>query len=282
MNQSIYKFCLILVCTTSLVASGGGSGGGDGGYQAFNSTADVTSILGGQTLQTNGTNGQVLISNVTGTLKHKSGALSIKNGGYTLDDNDGFDANNIATDGKSSLVFQPSNDFKYVVYFEQNFTRDNVNYDVEGVMGVTTKADDIPNSGSAHFAGNASAVVISTAGGFDLTNGNSSIDANFATGKVNVELNNFTISNHTGSNNAAPIDSIKVSDMTISGNKFSGGTLETFKSGTTVNVTGANSVSGKTGNFFGYNTTTSTPAEAAGVLTQYGDDGSVSAKFMAK
>ena len=103
---------------------------------------------------------------------------------------------------------------------------------------------------------------------FDYTGGNATVVANFAAGTVDVSLGNFIVRDGDGGIGfSAPIDTIEITGMAISGNAFSGGTLELFENTTltgrdvvpVTDVTGANFTTTATGHFFGWTTPTPTP-----------------------
>jgi hypothetical protein len=110
----------------------------------------------------------------------------------------------------------------------------------------------------------------------NTANGTSNIVAIFAgNGSVNATLNGFA--NDSG---AAPIDTIKLQNMTIAENSYSGGTIVTELNGQTVDATGGGTSAAK-GTFFGY-TASGQPAETGGVFIKTGDAGQISGAFLGK
>ena len=255
-------------------------------YEKMNSTANVTSTLSGSGIRSNGTTGAIGVVNTNGTLKHDAGATTINDNTYALTDNDGFNGNNVMTDGSSTLTSDGTQGFsgtyEYVRAYNQTYTSGGVTYDTTGIYGIATKTSDMPTSGSATYTGAATAIVVTATQGFDLSSGTSNVNADFGAGTVDVTLNGFTATDQaTGNAATAPIDTISVSDMTISGNGFSGGTATTSNGGTTTSITGANTSSSAQGHFFGYDSANSRPDEVGGNVLIQGDDGRVIGTFIA-
>lgn len=292
MKKICLKLGLLSCCSLFIVASGGAPTGTSSptgtslpvvtSYELFNSTVDATGVLGGTAQQTNNTSNSVKLVTLTGSLKHDTRATSISDGSYTLIDANGADGNNLVTDGSSSLEYVGnfSGSYQYAKVFQQSYKTGGIFYDVKGIVGI---AADIPTSTSATYSGEAEAVVLTSSTGFDLKSGKSEVTADFSTGKVSVTLNGFSaVNQETGVADAAPIDEIKISDMAISGNGFSGGSFETSKAGTVVDITGANSSNASQGRFFGKNSDGTAPAEAGGNIFMKGDSGIISAIYLAK
>ena len=95
-------------------------------------------------------------------------------------------------------------------------------------------------------------------------------------------MNGFTVTDQsTGNAATAPIDTISVTGMNISGNGFSGGSATTSNGGSAVTITGANTTSNAQGTFFGYDAANSRPDEVAGNVLIQGDSGRVISSFIA-
>lgn len=284
MKHIFTKSAILISCTLLIVGSGGGAAGA-GNYEPFNSTATKTSTLSGTALQIGGaTFGRKLI-NVSGSVTHDSGKISVKDSTYTLTDSDGADANKVISDGTSSLTYSAdfAGDYKFASAYFQTYKDGSNFYDVNGIIGVATDVSDIPSANSVTYTGDAQAIVITSTTGHDLKTGKSEIIANFATAKVNVTLNGFTsIDQTSGLTDFAPIDEIKISNMSISGNQFSNGSISTNLSGISVDLVGSNSSSTAQGSFFGYDATKSIPAEVGGHVLIQGDSAIVSGSFLAK
>lgn len=293
MKNTYLKLVILSSCALSIVATGdttaGGAGGGGsdniGSYELFKSSAAKTSTLNGTAQQIGGSATSRKLLNVSGSLTHNTGSITVKDATYTLTDTNGANANKVISDGTSSLTYSPdfSGDYQFAAPYFQTYKDDTISYDVNGIIGIATKTSDIPTSNSAIYNGEAQAIIITPTSGFDLKSGKSEIVANFATAKVTATLNGFTSTDQTtGLPDFAPIDEIKITDMSISGNQFSSGTISTTLDGKAVNLIGTNSTSTAQGSFFGYNNTDKTPGEVGGHILSYGDAGIISGSYMAK
>jgi len=253
-------------------------------YQTFsaaisNSTNATPTPLGGTAIRSNGTTAALDITNTTGTIDHTTGEVSVVDGTYTLTDASGLDAANLLTDGSATLAVTKSaistSSYDYVVTVSEQYTSGVTSYDSTGFLGVVAGAADIPSAGSATYTG-ASDATITTAGSTQrLTGGTSTLEADFSAGSAQLTMTGFTTST------PALLDTITATGMGISGNTLSGGTLETLLNSAPVNLTGTNTVSGASANFFGYDATNSIPDEVAGVILLDGDSGIISGAFVA-
>jgi len=141
----------------------------------------------------------------------------------------------------------------------------------------------MPTTAIATYTGAVLAEIDGGPNGIRLNDGTSTVTVDFSGKTVDVTMTGFTAKDYiTGAAITSPIDTIEISDMVISGNTFSGGTLTTTNGGDIVDIVGDNSVLGAGGNFFGYDNTTSRPAEVGGAFSQKGDDGYVTGAFIAK
>lgn len=287
MKNIFIKLALLSSSAAILIASGSapGGSGSNAAYELFNSTADKTSSFAGVAQQNNDNNGVIRLVKPAGSLQHKSGNIVIDDGDYSLKDSDGADDNNIVTDGKATLVYKGnfSDSYKYATTFQEAYTKNKIKYDVVGIIGIATKGTDMPKTKTATYKGEAEALVITKTSGFDLSKGKSTLTANFATSKISATLNGFTAVNQsTGKAGSAPIDEIKITDMSITNNQFKGGTVTTRKAGAAVNVVGGNASDDSQGNFYGLNAAGDAPAEVGGRVLIQGDDGIVSGLYLAK
>lgn len=282
--QNIYKkLGLLASCAIVIIASGEATGPGT--YELYSSTAEATSVLSGSALQASNSTGNLVILPVAGSLTHNTGNLTVDDGDYSLTDPDGPDAQNILTDGSSNLTYNDnfSGTYSSVISYQQNYQVSGTGYDVTGLIGIATKNADIPDSGSTTYTGEATAVVVTNSSGFDLESGTSEVAANFGTGTANVTLNGFTsYSQATGLVAPAPIDEIKITNMTINGNGFTNGTATTLNSGSVVDIIGLNNNQTSIGNFFGLNEAGTGPAEVGGHVLMQGDSGIVTGTYLAK
>lgn len=286
MKNLYIKLGILTSCACMIIASGDAPGGtGNAAYELFNSTAAKASTLNGSAIQTNAKTGELKLLTVSGTLQHDSGSSQIENGENTIADTNGPDANGILSDGSSTLKYSGNfkGDYKYVATYRQNYKVGDLAHDTTGIVGIATLANDMPKSTTSTYNGEAEAIVITSVGGFDLNEGSSKVVANFSTNKVTVTLNDFTaINQNTGKASSAPIDEIKISNMSLSGSGFSGGTFSTTKAGAAVNITGANNSNAARGSFFGINAGNTAPAEVGGHVLMQGDGGVVMGTFIAK
>ncbi len=305
MSKSIiYNSLIVTGCVMTLMASGGGESmepespppaqepaattptptptPSVPSYETLDSRADVTSTIGGIVARTNNTTGLVSFVNLSGTLKHDTGATTLSDGTISVTDPDGGDDNGVLSDGTNSLVVGSSGSYDYVTTVRSSYIEGGTSFDTSGFAGVVTSAEDMPSTGGATYTGESQGVLVTATQGFDLNDGSSTVTADFASGTVDVELSGFTVTDQvTGNAAVAPIDTVKVTGMTISGNGFAGGTFATTNAGADVNVTGANTSSQTAGTFFGYDTATKTPDEVAGVTGSRGDDALLGAAFIA-
>lgn len=277
------------VCAGVSGCSGSGAGGDadtSSDYQTLASTEAITSTLGGTTIQTRGSATTISeVKEVSGSLRHDTGRTVISDGTYTLTDSDGFDSNGLLTDGFSALISTPvqgfTGSYDYVRAYNQAYVSNFTAYETQGVVGVVTQSSDIPTSGSATYNGEAIAKITGTPTSYDLNSGASTINVDFASATTSVTMTNFTATNKaTGASATAPIDTIAMTDMAISGNQFSGGTLSTTLATVDVDLTGTNTSTSALGRFFGLNSAGSAPDEVGGVVYSGGDSGSVSAIFI--
>lgn len=253
-------------------------------YQTFsaavsNSTGTTPTPLGGAAIRSNGSTSALDITNTTGAINHTTGEVSVFDGTYPLTDADGFDVANVLTDGSATLAATSSvistSSYDYVVTVSGQYTSGGVSYDSTGFLGVVTEAADIPSAGPATYSG-ASDATITTAGSTQrLTSGSSNLVADFSAGTATLTMTGFTTST------PALLDTITATGMVMTGNTLSGGTLETFLNTAPVNLTGTNTVSNASANFFGYDTTNSIPDEVAGVILMDGDSGIITGAFVA-
>ncbi|MEE9454404.1 MAG: transferrin-binding protein-like solute binding protein [Paracoccaceae bacterium] len=239
-------------------------------YETLDSTADATSILGGTIIERERITAGPLVS-TAGELVHNTGrtTINVNEGAHIIVDPDGVDENGQITDGTATInVDSMSSNYDYArVYFIQYGPNE---FFATAVGGIVTHEDHMPTAGTGTYTGEAEARIRYISGNDPrrvfLENGTSRVDVDFASGSVDVTMNNFT------SDEPSPIDTILIYDMTLSGNAFAGGTIITTNQGEEINVTGDNSVAFAGGNFFGYDDAISGPDEVAGVFDDRGDN----------
>ena len=254
-------------------------------YETLSSNAVSTSALVGSAIRSNGSTGALEITTVSGSLTHNTGATTVTDGTYSLTDSDGITGGEL-TDGSSTLTTNGSQGFTgtydFVRVYDQTYSSGGITYNSNGVHGVGTTVSDMPTSGSASYAGEASGLVIVGSQGFDLNSGTSTVDVDFGSETVNVTLTGFTaIDQVTGLAATAPIDTITATDMTIAGNSFDGGTITSSSGGATTPVTGANTTTLGQGHFFGYEGANRRPDEVGGNLLIQGNGGIIAGTFVA-
>ena len=237
---------------------------------------------------------------ISGTLTHSTGSTSLDVGVTTIVDADGPAADGSLSALNANLYLYSYNTgtnhtyfsgtYDYVTAFDGNYTALGVRNITGGVYGVTTAAADIPSAGTATYAGEAGGeynhtlATGSTSYSF-LTNGSSAVTADFDANRVNVVMKNFTALDSSGTVLAQDVfDEVRLTNMSIIGNGFSGGGIEFYKGGTAVTLdtvigTSISSLSGA--NFFGYDTSIGAPDEVGGVYTQTGLVGTLNLVFVA-
>lgn len=272
---------------TALTLSGcGGSAVAPITYLTLSDTASGSNTLGGFALQSNGSTGDYAVVNSSGTVTNPTGPLTITlaDGSGTVTLPNGF-TGGAFSDGTATVLADGTQGFSiydYVQAYEQSYSHSGVNYDLPiAIVGVITRGVDMPSSGSASYTGEAIAQIIQQTAGWSLRDGASLVQAGFgAGGTVDVTMTSFTATDATGNGNPSPIDTIEVTDMTLSGGRFSGGTIVTTLNGNAVNLTGSLSTLTSSGGFFGP-VTGGAPAEVAGVLLYQGSTGTLTAAFIA-
>ena len=224
-------YCAMVVGLLALSGCGGGGGGGTASYETLLSTAPVTSDLGGVSVQVGPTG--VRLVDVTGTTTHASGATTISDGSYTLSDGDGADAGYTLTDGTAvfdapapGVLGTQTYDFVGGYSFSYPGTSSRI------VGGVITLAADMPTGGAASYFGDAQGGYSTGIVSVNLEGGTATVGVDFGAGLVDVAMTGFTGSDaSSGAAVATPlVDAISATGMTISGNRFSGGTV-TFSRG---------------------------------------------------
>lgn len=282
MKNLVVKSILLGLCASTIVGS---SLTTTEGYEELTSNAAGTSELVGNGTRTNKSTAEIVSQKLGGTLTHASKTYFVTDNQYAIVDADGFDANGVLTDGTAVLTKTALSDgYKYVMTYQESYNYNGADYETNGVLGVATRNADMPALGVATYDGKAEAVVARVGGTTDiLKDGTSKIEVDFAASTVDLTLNGFTATDLvSGLAVNASIDTIRASGMTISGNKFSSGSLSLQKNGVEVDATGANSTASSVGYFYGQDAIGSTPAEAAGTVLKGGDAGTVSGIFVAK
>lgn len=246
-------------------------------------TGEKVSTLGGVSIRTNGETGELQMLILSGSKDHNAGPTTVTDGKYILADKDGFNGFGTISDGHSNLSIQamPYN-FVSLAVFDQSYSVGDVGYNSTGIIGIITEPSDVPTSGLAMYSGQAEALIVTSSQGYALQ-GKSTVEAEFsASGKVQVTLDGFTATDlTTGTMTLAPIDTISVTDMVISENRFSEGFITTSSGGAPLSVTGANTSAVAEGAFFGYDANIGAPDEVGGMVLIEGEDGIIVSSFVA-
>ncbi len=260
-------------------------------YEKMASKANKTTTVGGVVLK-QPSGGNWSIGKLSGTLKHDTGELSTNDESYQFTGVDGMNAQGQISDGNgSNVTITPIAGYEYVASYDQTYTHNGQTYDNSGTIGIITEAHDMPSGGKATYRGMSTASLqgdVTNSKIVNMKDGQSLVEADFGAGKVDVTMSNFqSVVELDGNNNetptTAPIDRILITDMDISGNRFSGGTTELQSHGNRVafgTVTGANTNVQSEGAFFGYNNDRKALDEVAGGVYAKGDTGQVIGTFV--
>lgn len=281
----LMRSCIALV----LAACGGGADHPEISAMAppttgLYATGEKVSTLGGVSIRTSGETGELQMLILSGSKDHNTGPTTVTDGKYILTDKDGFNSFGTISDGHSNLSIQamPYN-FVSLAAFDQSYSVGDVGYNSTGIIGIITEPSDVRTKDSVMYSGQAEALIVTSSQGFAL-HGKSTVEAEFSgIGKVHVTLDGFTATDlTTGTTTLAPIDTISVTDMTISENRFSEGFITTSSGGATLSVTGANTSAVAEGMFFGYDSNIYAPDEVGGMILIEGEDGIIVGRFVAE
>jgi hypothetical protein len=279
------------------LASCGGGGAVDGTvapvdpfdptYHTIQSTVSETSALtaAGFVLPAAGIDAvDILVPEVNGSVEHDNGSLLLNDGVYAFVGsyvlNDPLDPTGggyfVDTNGAGFALFEfDGGGFDYVLRYLGNYQSAGIDYVAAGVGGIATEAEYIPSSSTATYNGIALGAGASSSGAFELADGTVQAQVNFGTGRVDLTANGFTAS-------GSPVDEIRVTNATISGNVFSGGDIDLYLGAASANsILGSNETGTLRGGFYGWDATANVPDEVGGVLLQAGEDGYVNLYFAA-
>jgi len=251
----------LLLCLNALAACGGG--GGSGNVDKYvdvgggTNTPDQPTKPKPPEYPTQGL-GVRIVSNLPGTA------------GYSGPPSSSTDAS----------IMGYSGTYEYVTPYRHGFVSDTITSETYGVTGRVSDAGDMPLTGTATYRGEAFAIVVDSSGTYRMTGGESEVSVDFLSQSADVTLDGFTSVDHaTGNAASAPIDTIEITGMTITGNQMGGGTLSTLNGAAVVDVTGANTITDAQALFFGL--AGEAPDEVAGTVLSQGDDGTVLGTFIA-
>ncbi|MEM8980103.1 MAG: hypothetical protein AAGD04_11510 [Pseudomonadota bacterium] len=309
--MSILRTALIPIAALTLSACGGGGGGtvdtstqnpptnpptttpttpdpGVASYETFSSTESVTSTLDGVALLVAQNAANPVVVTGTGSLTHNTGATTIDLTQVSFTDADGLAGGTTLSNGPGTALTLTglSTGLDYVQVYDGSITSStNQQFTVDAaIVGIVTDPADITTTNTVTYAGGAEALLIVTSGqSAVLQDGTSSVSVNFNTNAVNVALDNFTARDpNTGGLVTAPLTDIRIANMTLSGARFSGGTLQLLQNGATVDLLGTNSSTSAAGAVFGLDSTNQDrPDELGGVFLGAGDSGQIDGSFVA-
>jgi hypothetical protein len=262
-------------------------------YESITSTAATTSPLGGTALQLETTltaTTAVDVVQMSGSLTHNTGRITLDDGTYLLVDPNGFSFNGQLSDGVNSgaridglgtAIF--ANTYNYVLPFVYSYSSGAFTTVTGGMVGIVTSATDVPTAGSAQYFGESFVETTSSSGAtaFSYYDGISIVDVDFAAGSVDVTMGFFTNIQQNGTATIAPIDALAGTGMSIVGASFVGGSWVTLKGGVVVNITGPGTTTLAGGDFYGYDSAISAPDEVGGVIVMDGSNGLIYGMFVA-
>jgi len=291
------KIFVLLVGATALSACGGGGGGGgvsgtdgrtgpdrEATYATLDSTAPGSSRFGGTALRSLDSGNRGTLVRSEGRIDRDSGSLTLTDDLYTFTDTDGSDRFGIFRDANGAEFAPATNtsataqDYEYVSFYAGSYRVGSQSYTLVGTAGIVTRPINMPTVGRAQYTGDAIVTVAQSNGSVvGLPDGNSTVDADFAAGTVDVTLDRFgpAVDADTGQPATAPLDRITISDMAISSNGYSGGTVSVQNSGNAVNSIGGITSEQAGGTFFGYDDDILAPDETGGQLLQEGRSGAL-------
>jgi len=250
-------------------------------------TGDTTSVLAGVAAYYG--KPTLAFMETSGTLTHKTGATTLRDDNVTLNDADGVGQTGnvkVLSDATSRLLINDTNfagSYDYVRPYTTSYDIGSTKEVIKGVYGISTTTAQMPTSGSASYTGDAN-VDVAVVGAQYTMIGKSKVDANFATGKVDVVGNGFTafvVGGGSTPTSASPVDEIKVTGMTVTGSRFSGGLATTSKNGAVVDIRGAGPKDQAAGVFYGYDDANAIPDEVGGIVNITGASGQVHMIFLA-
>ncbi|PUB17070.1 hypothetical protein [Yoonia sediminilitoris] len=276
---SFTKTLLTLAGCTLLAACGGGGGGDDGPRTVFTNQPLDSRVPGESTIAAAGVvqdpfSGRAAnVQVVLGSLDRPTQELDLRElieNGEQIGENAWRSGSQTVTPVEDG-AFASSN-FAFLV--PVNVTTDG---DVAGtyIVGVVSRTQDLPSSGSATFRGPASvSTLLGGTGGasYAKASGDATITASFRNETVDLLVEDF-------SGDTMPFGSIEISDMQISNDSnatfaSNGGSSYDIGSG---DIVGENARLDAEGAFYGGDS--NGPAEAGGAFLIKGDDGEVFGVF---
>lgn len=214
--KTITKSVPAILALTALSACGGGGGGGGVSFDdtlsfsaASDDPANVNVYLTSQgSDEITVTSGQYNrdddtfdVDTLSGSFNTADSSITLDNGGRGLISDNGQFSGLIAIEQASGSQF--------------------------GVFGIP--ATDIPDSGTANYAGESAVVIVDGAAVYDLT-GTSSIDVDFAADRLKTNINNLdgTRTDLTGVTDVTNVAEMELTFVTIEDGAFEGGFFDLF------------------------------------------------------
>lgn len=253
-------------------------------YKDFDSIFG-TSAVEGDAIDDNTTDNLISYVTVSGSINHRTGRVEII-GPYNMVDADGFDPSDQATDGTQILkLLAYSNDYDHARAYTATRTVGGKSFRTFGVLGIPTRSENLPISGTATYSGHSDVLYENIPGTYTHSSvGTVQIDADFGNGSVDVTSTFADVRDASLNTPVADpdFDEIRLRGMTITAGQFNGGTYELLKNGTTVDPVGAGAFHNTNGRFYGGEAVDSStrPAEAGGVFSVHGADANIYNTFV--
>ncbi|MEL6571198.1 MAG: hypothetical protein AAFQ64_06055 [Pseudomonadota bacterium] len=265
------KNCVALATVASLLAACGGGGGGTG--PGSNNGGNTAAAPIEDPVQPGTTNTYQTITATTGTSPLTGAILSAGDSvtattGTITHTSDSFTASGVA----GSVSLDDGSDFDLPAY---RFAKDiALESGAVAIVGVATETEDVRSTGTAAFTGDFAAQLVDSSLGPVATTLNWDVDI-----QVNFASNGDVDLTFEGGGSDL-IDTIRISNATIDGSTFSGGTLQTLNDGATRNIAGTDVA--LEGAFFGYDNSLQLPGEAGGAVQASDADTVISGVFIAQ
>lgn len=226
------------------------------------------------------------VRRVSGRVRHGGGKLVVDDGLFKFADDDGFDSDGEAeNEGVVLRLVNPGGRYEYAPLYSMEYTVDGESCSAVGAIGVATRLEDMPTSGTARYTGDAVYAYTNQSGtGFGgLGSYDASVDFERATLESVVTIrtaqNPFTRENVTNPD----FDRIDMRGLEINGTAYSGTNMQLIANNRVVQLTGANSTAQVEGQFYGATADSQDriiPDEIAGEALLQGDDGNVVLSFI--
>lgn len=249
--------------------------------------ATGTQTLAGTAVQVNATTGRGALTTTSGTLTAPTGATVLGDGTATLNDPNGYDVESKLSDGAVVLSAYSGTRFQNMSPYESVYVAGGTTFNTEGVYGPVTDPVALAGvtSGSATYRGQ-SYGTLTTSGGTTRLIGTSRVTADFAADTVTAGAEDIRgLNSSTGGQFVTSVTSMEATGMTLSGNRFSGGTVTINGAGAST-VTGSGTNTAAAGHFFGpleaVQATQALPLEAGGAILAEGADGRAYMVFVSR